>query len=152
MIVVVAGAILRSTDTSVQELLIARRTAPESLAGLWEFPGGKLEPGEDPRVGAVRELAEELGVDVVLGEELTSPTVPEFEAGHGWRLNDEAVMRLFLGRLRDDSPEPQALADHDRVVWAPVGCSLLRYPWIPADLPIVEALIRALTGRPAQKQ
>lgn len=152
MTVVVAGAILRPDGSGGLELLIARRTAPASLAGLWEFPGGKLEPGEEPRVGAVRELAEELGVDVYLGEELTSATAPEFEAGHGWRLNDQAVMRLFRGGLVEGSPAPQALQDHDRVEWAPVDAALGYYPWIPADLPIVEALICALSGRPAQKQ
>lgn len=149
--VVVAAAILRDGDEG-HDLLIARRNAPEKLAGLWEFPGGKLEPGEDPRQGAARELAEELGVTVELGEELTSQSAPEYESGRGWRLNEKTVMRLFLGRLTGDSAAPAPLQDHDRLEWAPVGECLGEYPWIPADRPIVDALICALSGRPAQKQ
>lgn len=142
--VVVAAAVLRD-GAGGPELLIARRSAPEKLAGLWEFPGGKLEPGEDPREGAARELAEELGVTVELGEELTSPSAPEYEPGRGWRLNATAVMRLFLGRLAEGSAAPAPLQDHDHLQWAAVGESLGEYPWIPADRPIVDALSWALS-------
>lgn len=141
--VVVAAAILRGEGAEGQELLIARRSAPEKLAGLWEFPGGKLEPGEDPRAGAARELAEELGVEVELGDEVMSQTAPEYEPGWGWRLSEKAVMRLFLGRLSGGSSAPQPLQDHDRVEWVRLDERALRYPWIPADVPIVEALIGA---------
>ena len=57
---VVAGALF-DVDGRV---LIAQRPAGKALAGRWEFPGGKLEPGEDPRAGLERELREELGVEV----------------------------------------------------------------------------------------
>src|SRR5690625_3182123 len=59
-------------------LLAARRSAPKSLAGQWEFPGGKVEPGEAPEVALHRELREELGIGVLLGAEIPSA------AGQEW--------------------------------------------------------------------
>lgn len=72
-VLVVAGAILDDL-ASPRRLLSARRAQPVSLAGRWEFPGGKVEPGEDPVVALHRELHEELGVVVRLGAEVVAPS------------------------------------------------------------------------------
>lgn len=64
---VVAGAII---DPSASKVLLAQRRYPVELAGRWEFPGGKVESGEAPPAALRRELQEELGVDVVVGDAL----------------------------------------------------------------------------------
>lgn len=117
-----------------QKLLAARRTAPPEFAGMWEFPGGKIEPGEGAQQALHRELREELGVAVQLGAELEGTTAA------GWPLNSGAAMRVWLAETTDGIPEP--LEDHDTLVWVELaGEEILALPWIPADLPIVHALI-----------
>jgi 8-oxo-dGTP diphosphatase len=112
---------------------------------MWEFPGGKVESGESPEQALHRELLEELGVEVRLGGEL------EGGSAAGWPLNDRAVMRVWFAELVDGEPRP--LQDHDELRWINLGNhgEVLALPWIPADLPIVEALLAALadSARPA---
>jgi 8-oxo-dGTP diphosphatase len=119
-------------------MLVARRTAPEQFAGLWEFPGGKVEAGEACEAALHRELREELGVGVRLG--------PELPAGSpaGWRLNDRASMRVWFAEITDGEPHP--LEDHDELRWLDLteDQGVLGLPWIPADFPIVQALLRSL--------
>jgi 8-oxo-dGTP diphosphatase len=119
-------------------LLVARRSAPEQLAGLWEFPGGKVEPGEDPEAALGRELSEELGITVRLGAELPA------EASNGWPLNERASMRVWWAEI--EHGEPQPLEDHDELRWVSLADQddVLGLPWIPADFPIVRALLAAL--------
>ncbi len=149
----VAAALMRRVHQheddadGVLQMLIARRTAPESVAGLWEFPGGKLEPGESLREGVRRELQEELGVEVELGAEVTGPGSAGYAAETGWRLTERHTMRLFAGVIAEGEPFP--LEDHDRLDWVPLGAELLDYPWIPADRPIVEQLISDYGAEPA---
>ncbi|ABY22498.1 NUDIX hydrolase [Renibacterium salmoninarum ATCC 33209] len=69
---IVGGAIVDDLQRP-SRLLVARRSAPESSLGLWEFPGGKVEIAELPEAALHRELAEELGVQVKLGHEVTGP-------------------------------------------------------------------------------
>lgn len=132
----VVGAAILDQMQHPTRLLVAQRSAPESLTGLWEFPGGKVEPGEGCRQALVRELTEELGVTATLGEELTGPH-PQ-----GWPLNEKAAMRVFLAEIQDGTPRP--LQDHSQLCWAPLDESLLELPWIPADFPIVQALLESL--------
>jgi 8-oxo-dGTP diphosphatase len=137
LINVVGGAVLDSLAEPAR-LLVARRTAPPQFAGMWEFPGGKVEAGEAPEAALHRELREELGIDVTLGAELEAPE------GSGWPLNERAAMRVWFAEIAGGDPRP--LEDHDELRWVSIqdGDEALRLPWIPADLPIVRALLTAL--------
>ena len=119
-------------------MLVARRTAPEQFAGLWEFPGGKVEAREQCEAALHRELREELGVGVILGQELPAG------AADGWRLNERASMRVWLAEISDGDPRP--LEDHDQLRWISTTKrdEVLGLPWIPADFPIVRALLESL--------
>lgn len=144
MIQVVGGALVDSL-ASPTALLAARRSAPEALAGLWEFPGGKVEPGEAAPAALVRELREELGVEVRLGRELP--------AGHprGWPLNHRASMRVWFAEVTAGKPQP--LEDHDELRWVSLADpdAVLGLPWIPADYPIVQAVLdQAASGHAVQ--
>ena len=134
---VVGGAVLDSLVRPTR-LLVARRTAPPQFAGMWEFPGGKVEPDETPEAALHRELGEELGIGVRLGAELASPQQS------GWPLNERASMRVWFAEIADGEPRP--LEDHDELAWVSILESeeALSLPWIPADLPIVRALLTEL--------
>ncbi len=107
-------------------VLASRRTEPPRLAGLWEFPGGKVEAGEDDVQALVRELREELRVEVEVGDRL----------GEDLPIGATAVLRVYVCRLLDGEP---ALVDHDEHRWLGAA-DLLDVPWIPADRPLVEQL------------
>lgn len=109
-------------------ILLARRTAGRDLAGAWEFPGGKLEPGETPFQALDRELHEELGIRIHSMEPLIS--VAQAYKDKRIVLDVYRVTR-FSGRPRDR--EKQALA------WSPIE-KLCTYPMPPADRPVVAAL------------
>ena len=109
-------------------ILLARRTDGRDLAGLWEFPGGKREPGESPEAALVRELQEELGITVQVGAPLID--VPQQYPDKRLRLDVRHVVS-WQGTPR--GVEGQALA------WvAPEKLS--RYPMPPADRPVVAAM------------
>lgn len=118
---VVGGAILHEG-----RVLASRRTEPPRLAGLWEFAGGKVEPGESDEQALVRELQEELRVEVEVGERLGGDVL----------IGESAVLRVYLCRLLSGEP---ALVDHDAHRWLSAG-DLLDVDWIPVDLPLVEQL------------
>jgi 8-oxo-dGTP diphosphatase len=131
---VVAAAIVDDLDRPTR-LLGARRSAPKSLAGRWEFPGGKVEPGE-PDVDALhRELAEELGVAATLGELVLPPD------GGDWPITRGYWMRLWFATI-DREPEP--LLDHDELRWLAID-ELYSVPWLEADLEIVGVVAAAMT-------
>ncbi len=126
---VVVGAAILTPDGS---LLAARRSEPPRLAGGWELPGGKVDPGESDEEALVRECAEELGVRVALGDR-----VPGY-----WPLGPGLVLRVWLAAIVEGDPEP--LEDHDELRWlAPE--QLYDVPWLPADRPVIEVL-RQLTA------
>jgi 8-oxo-dGTP diphosphatase len=127
--VIVAAAIM--TDGRV---LACERSFPPEVAGRWEFPGGKVEPGESDQVAVARECSEELGVRVEVGERI-GPDVP---LAHG-----RAVLRVFAARLLDGD-EPRAL-EHTSMRWLAAG-ELDGVDWLPADRPIVAELRTLLTG------
>lgn len=134
LIDVVAAAIVDDLDRPTR-LLAARRSAPAALAGRWEFPGGKVEPGEDGVDALRRELVEELGVTVILGAELPAPD------GGAWPITGKHRMRVWFARLRDGVPEP--LEDHDELRWL-TAAELDGVPWLDGDVQIVTALSRHL--------
>ncbi|MCC3303156.1 NUDIX domain-containing protein [Arthrobacter sp. zg-Y895] len=133
------GGALVDSLRQPSRILAARRSAPEALAGLWEFPGGKVEPGESCTEALHRELAEELGIRVQLGAEITGPL------DEGWRLNDVAAMRVWFAEITEGTAEP--LEDHSELRWVDLNAeALMGLAWIPADLPIVTALLEAVTA------
>ena len=121
---VVGAAVVRDG-----RVLASRRTEPERLAGLWEFPGGKVEPGESDEAALARELVEELGVRAVVGARF-GPDLP---------IGDAAVLRVYLAGFVG---EPD-LIDHDAHRWLAVD-ELDSVPWIPVDLPLVDLLREVL--------
>ena len=89
---VVAAAIVDSLDAPTR-LLTARRRAPSKYVGQWEFPGGKVEPGEAPIAALHRELDEELGVTVSIGPEIHNPQAETWPAANGIEI------RLWLAEV-----------------------------------------------------
>ena len=141
----VVGAAVLDSFKNPTRLLIAQRSAPPILAGLWEFPGGKVEAAESCEQALARELSEELGVRILVGAEVPGPHV------QGLPLNERLAMRVFFAEIYSGTPD--TLEDHSALRWMPLPNSrdnaqayddLLGLPWIPADLPIVVALLQQL--------
>ncbi|MFB7496801.1 (deoxy)nucleoside triphosphate pyrophosphohydrolase [Streptomyces sp. NPDC056161] len=128
-IVVVAAALLDDG-----RLLAARRSAPPDLAGRWELPGGKVEPGERPEDALVRELREELGVDA----EVVARVPGE------WPLKGPYVLQVWTARLRPGSAAPAPLQDHDALRHLAPG-EVWEVDWLDQDVPAV----REVVGLPA---
>ncbi len=129
MPLLVAAAALIDADNRV---LVAQRPAGKSLAGLWEFPGGKLEPGETPEAALARELEEELAISAQAFSPLgfASHAYPDFHL----------LMLLYACRSWQGTPLGQ---QGQPLRWEPLA-SLHTLPMPPADVPLIEALRRAL--------
>jgi 8-oxo-dGTP diphosphatase len=98
------------------------------MAGRWEFPGGKVEPGEDEAAALQRECLEELSVRVIVGARVGA----DVPLGNGW-----AVLRVYEARLCDG--EQPRLIEHLALRWLAAD-ELSDVAWLPADAPIVAAL------------
>jgi 8-oxo-dGTP diphosphatase len=136
----VVGAVLVDALDHPTRVLAARRTRPAALAGQWELPGGKVEPGETPEHALHRELREELEVEVRLGAEL----VPD--VGAAWPLTPGLELRAWWCELVDG--EPRLSEAHDDLRWMP-GATVADLPWLAPDRPLVERIRQALRPGPA---
>lgn len=136
----VVAAVIVDDVAAPTRLLAARRSRPLELVGRWEFPGGKVDAGETPVAALHRELSEELGIAVELGDELEGPD------DGGWIITDRHVMRLWFARVADGDPVP--LVEHDELRWLDAE-ALFDVHWLDGDVRIVEALASVLERRSA---
>ncbi len=114
MQVVVAGALISGSG-----LLVAQRQRPPELAGLWELPGGKVAPGESDAAALARELTEELGIAVAVGERIGAD-VP---------LGESLVLRAYAVTQTGGTLHPH---DHRALRWV-AAAELDELAWVPAD-------------------
>lgn len=121
MVLVMGAAIVHGG-----RVLAARRTSPPELAGGWEFPGGKVEAGEDPVAAVVREVAEELGCSI----EVTGMLAGEAPIRPGYAL------RVAVATLADGEPVPVE-AQHDAVRWLGPD-ELDEVAWLGPDVPFLD--------------
>jgi len=122
--VVVAAAIERDG-----RYLAARRTKPDWAAGRWEFPGGKVEPGESEADALAREIREELGVEIAVGARVPGE----------WPLHDDLVLHLYVATLTDGEPQP--LDHHDALRWITPE-EFDEVAWLESDVDAVTILAR----------
>jgi len=123
---IVAAAIIEKDG----KVLIARRALHSNHAGMWEFPGGKVEEGETPQECLARELFEELNIRGNVGNHLCSS---EYQYEHG-SFKIEAFYVQWMGEIT-------VLKDHDRVEWVK-SRDLESYELLPADIPIARLLAK----------
>jgi 8-oxo-dGTP diphosphatase len=123
-LVLVVAALLRDVDGRV---LVQRRPVGKSMAGLWEFPGGKVEPGETPEAALVRELHEELGI-VVQADDLMALTFASAPLG-----DRQLILLLFEAGTWQGDPHPHHA---DALQWASID-ALDDVAMPPADQPLV---------------
>lgn len=129
---VVAAVVVRGDGT----ILACRRAAGRASAGLWEFPGGKVELGESASDALKREIREELGVEGVVGDLITRDVT----------LVGDVMIDLACYRMSFATAEPSGSTDHDTLRWVtPAELSTLN--WAPPDLPAVR-LLRGDQPRP----
>ena len=126
-VLLVSAAALIDADGRV---LLAQRPEGKSLAGLWEFPGGKVEPGESPETALIRELKEELGIDT-----WKSCLAPLTFASHAYA-DFHLLMPLFACRRWEGVATPR---EGQKLAWVRPQ-SLRDYPMPPADLPLIPIL------------
>ena len=130
LVLVVACALIDADD----RILLAQRPAGKSMAGLWEFPGGKVEPGETPEESLIRELMEELGVETKV-----ACLAPLTFASHSYD-DFHLLMPLYICRKWDGIP----LAVEGQVLKWVFARDMRDYPMPPADLPLIPHLMDLL--------
>lgn len=126
-LVLVSAVALIDRDGRV---LLAQRPEGKSMAGLWEFPGGKVEPGERPEDALIRELDEELGIGT-----WSSCLAPLTFASHAYD-DFHLLMPLFACRKWEGTPSPR---EGQTLTWV-YPRELRNYPMPPADLPLIPIL------------
>lgn len=126
---VVCGVVTR--PNTPQQALVTRRGPTMAHAGAWEFPGGKVEPGESDATALERELEEELGLRVTVGALLAVADTP---------IGARVIRLAAYACTTDDTPE---LREHDALAWLD-GAELDGVAWAPADLPLLGAVAKHL--------
>lgn len=126
IVLVVAVALMDSDG----RILIAKRPEGKKMAGLWEFPGGKVDPGETPERALIRELQEELGVDT-----RASCLAPIGFASHAYD-DFHLLMPLYVCRVWNGTPMPK---EGQELAWVRPA-RLGDYPMPPADIPLIAQL------------
>ncbi|WP_252177147.1 (deoxy)nucleoside triphosphate pyrophosphohydrolase [Endozoicomonas sp. 4G] len=129
-IIKVVGAVIHN---ETNKILCALRSDTMSLPNLWEFPGGKIEEGEQPKATLRREIQEELGCDIEVFNLVEDTT---YDYG-----NVIINLRTYHARIVAGKPVP---AEHAALLWLPVT-SLQSLVWAPADLPAVQHLMTEQT-------
>lgn len=132
----VVGAVVVDDLHQPTRFLAAQRAYPAQLRGQWEFPGGKVEPGEAPQAALVRELREELDIVVKIGVEVMSDTPLS-----AWPLKPGLEMRVWL--VSTDRPEISPGTSHMQVKWV-TPVQALDLNWLAPDLPIVRQIIKLM--------
>jgi 8-oxo-dGTP diphosphatase len=123
-VIVAAGIVIERG-----KVLLSRRKQGTHLEGLWEFPGGKVEAGEDPRVALARELKEELGIDTEVGE-VVDVTFHRYEDA------DKAVLLLFFEAERTATSKQPTAVDVAEVAWFDASAlDPTKFP--PADVAVL---------------
>ncbi|GAA4433914.1 hypothetical protein GCM10023148_40040 [Actinokineospora soli] len=134
--VVVGAAVVREEVAAVggveKRVLAQQRAYPAEAAGLWEFPGGRVEVGESDRDAVRRECWEELGIEVRAGEVIGPDVV----------LKDDLVLRLYAAEAPEGTPKAH---DHQALAWLGEG-ALDSVEWLPADRVLIPALRGVLAG------
>ncbi|AZA14644.1 (deoxy)nucleoside triphosphate pyrophosphohydrolase [Corynebacterium choanae] len=126
---IVVGAVIY--DAACDAVLCAQRSAKMSNPLLWEFPGGKVEPGETPTAALVRELHEELGIVATLGAAITTTV---FTVGQR-----TAALHTWWATITAGMPQPH---EHAQVAWIPRS-TLHTLAFSPADIPTVQLVQNA---------
>jgi 8-oxo-dGTP diphosphatase len=126
--VIVAAAIIDG-----RHVLACARRYPSEIAGRWEFPGGKVETGESDTQALTRECAEELGVEIVIGDRV-GPEVP---------IEDQTILRVYRATIINGGRP--VLSEHAESRWL-TASQLADVDWLPADRPIAAALALLLAG------
>lgn len=126
--ITVVAAVIRDPD---DRILLARRPRDRHMGGLWEFPGGKIAPGEPPETALKRELLEELGITVDIEHPLTF--------AHHEEPGLHILLLFYAARIVDGEPTAREGQDLE---WVPPS-DLHRYPTPPADAELIVALAGA---------
>lgn len=118
----VVGAIIINEKS---EILIARRNKEKKLGGLWELPGGKVEKNEKPQAGLIREIQEEMSIDIKIENHFAN-NIHKNE-------NGEINLITYIARIINGEIK---LTDHDKIEWVRIN-DIDKYNFSPADIPII---------------
>ena len=131
----VVGAVLVN---ETNQIFCALRSPQMSLPNLWEFPGGKIEPGESPKETLKRELMEELKIEVTVGEEVES-TYYEYDSF-------TIQLTTFYSKIHSGTP---VLTEHADYKWLSAD-ELSNLEWAPADIPAVQKIQKQFNSKGVQ--